>query len=374
MACNHQHTTTKHSGKAQAITVDSTQLNPQSIPSTDIQKIGHIYLYGEQHATPWILEKELELWAEYYHNKGYRHLFVELPYYTAEYLNIWMREDTDNIIHTVYENFKGSSLYSESVLNFYKSIKKNCPDTIFHGIDVGHFYHTAGKQFLEYLNETNHPSAMYKLTEEAIKQGEIYYGKDNNGKKDHVYRENMMTQNFIREYNLLNGADIVGFFGSAHTHLEALDHFTRTVPCMANQLNDIYGSAIHTQNLTLIDTPVSVGVMTVNGKEYQASYFGESNISKILPKYQSREFWRLENAYEDFKQYPLENNVLPYTNYYVDYYRNSKGPFAIKIDTQNIYVIDYHKKDGSVRREYHRADGNVFKNKYVTNQIRLPFP
>ncbi len=337
-----------------------------------IQKIGQIYIYGERHATPWILEKELELWSENYHQKGYRHLFVELPYYTAEYLNIWMHEPTDDIINTMYEEWKNSSLHHESVLNFYKTIKQNCPETIFHGIDVGHAYDTTGKRFLKYIKDTaGKDSDMYKRTEEAIEQGEIYYGKRNHQNKDHVYRENRMTQNFIREYKLLEGADIMGIFGGAHTDIKALDQNTKTIPCMANQLQKIFGDSLHTQNLSIIDSPISIGTMKVKDKEYQAAYFGKGDLSKLFPKYQYREFWRLENAYEDFKDNPVTGNVLPYSNYSISEYRNSKDNYAINIELKNIYVIDYIHKDGTKHREYHRANGRIFKNQLATEEIKI---
>ena len=35
---------------------------------------------------------ELDLWKDYY-AEGCRDLFVELPYYSAEFLNVWMKED-----------------------------------------------------------------------------------------------------------------------------------------------------------------------------------------------------------------------------------------------------------------------------------------
>ncbi len=59
---------------------------------------GQIYLYGEQHGVEQIMDKEFELWCEYYENKNLRHLFVELPYYTAEFLNVWMQSDSDDIL------------------------------------------------------------------------------------------------------------------------------------------------------------------------------------------------------------------------------------------------------------------------------------
>lgn len=48
---------------------------------------GQIFLYGETHADAKCLEQELVLWGELYAD-GARDLFIEMPYYTAAYLNI----------------------------------------------------------------------------------------------------------------------------------------------------------------------------------------------------------------------------------------------------------------------------------------------
>ena len=48
---------------------------------------GNIFLYGEQHANEAILKKEIEIWENYYQNDSMRHLFIEQPYYTAQFLN-----------------------------------------------------------------------------------------------------------------------------------------------------------------------------------------------------------------------------------------------------------------------------------------------
>ena len=37
---------------------------------------GQIYLYGEQHAVEKILNREVEIWNDHYHNHNMRHLFV----------------------------------------------------------------------------------------------------------------------------------------------------------------------------------------------------------------------------------------------------------------------------------------------------------
>lgn len=204
-----------------------------------------IYLYGEKHGVKKIMDKEFKLWHEYYNNKNMRHLFVELPYYTAEFLNIWMKSDSDEILDELYNDWIGTALYNPYTKEFYKKIKSNCPETIFHGTDVGHQYDTTGQRFLKYLEENNlKDSEKYRLAHEAVKQGKYYYENS-----DDVYRENKMVENFIREYDALNGECIMGIYGNAHTSLDAMD-FTDSVPCMANQLKDIYKDIIYSEDLS----------------------------------------------------------------------------------------------------------------------------
>lgn len=169
---------------------------------------------------------------------------MELPYYTAEFLNVWMKSDSDDILDALYDDTEGTMGHTSAVKELYQSIKRECPETIFHGTDVGHQYDTTGKRFLEYLDSQGQEnSKTYALTVEAIKQGEYYY-KD----YDEPYRENMMAQNFMREYDALGGESVAGFFGAAHTKPEALD-FYGNVPCMANQLKQQYGDVIFSENL-----------------------------------------------------------------------------------------------------------------------------
>ncbi len=179
---------------------------------------GEIFLYGENHSVEEILEKEFELWSSYYQNDGMRELFVELPYYTAEYMNVWM-------------------------------------------------------------------------------------------KSDDAYRENTMAENFIREFDSLNGVNVMGIYGAAHTNIEAMAHNTNSVPCMANQLYQKYGDALHTEDLTSM--ALRTDTIQIGEKEYTALYFGEEDLSTVFPDYQCREFWRLENAYDDFKDNAKTGNVLP---------------------------------------------------------------
>ena len=88
--------------------------------------------------------------------------------------------------------------------------------------------------------------------------------------------------------------------------------------------------------------------IVVNGKEYEATYFGAQDLSGSGFPFTQREYWRLEGAYEDMKTCPLTGDVLPYHNY------------VMKVETGQVFVIDYTGLDGQVTRLYYRSDGDVW--------------
>ncbi len=335
----------------------SNSTAPDAMVTPVSSSAGRIYLYGEQHGVEKILEKELELWHEYYHNENMRHLFIETAYYTAEFFNLWMQSDNDDILETMYGEWDGTAMYSADIKGFYKKIKSECPETIFHGTDVGHQYNTTGKRFLSYLEENGlEDSGQYLLTQEAIEQGKYYYEN-----RDDMYRENKMSENFIRELDSLDGENVMGIYGGAHTGLDAMDYMTNSVPCMANQLKTHYGDAVYSEDLTWIAKdiePYRVDIITIDEKDYEASYFGIQDLTGFKD-YASREFWRLENAYDNFKDKKKTGDVLPYDNY----------PMLIEVG--QVFAIDYTKTDGSVQRLYYRSDGHVWDGLPSTEEFTV---
>ena len=109
--------------------------------------------------------------------------------------------------------------------------------------------------------------------------------------------------------------------------------------------------------LLLWDVPHRTDSITVDGKTYEASYFGRVDVSSWLNGYQWREFWRLENAYEDFKGNPKTSMVLPYNNY------------LMPVEEGQVFAIDYLKNDGTKKREYYRSDGMVWNNMPSTEEF-----
>ena len=314
---------------------------------------GQIFLYGERHANQAMLAKELALWENYYQENGMRDLFVELPYYTAQYLNLWMRADDDAILEQVSSDWAGTAADSPDTLDFYQQIKANCPETVYHGTDVGHQYFTTGERYLTYLADHGQEATEeYRLTEEAIAQGRAYYQKN-----DTAYRENTMVENFTREYDKLNGTSIMGIYGGAHIDVEAAAYGTDDVPTMAKQLTEHYAGLVQTEDLT--NTPLKTATITIDGKDYEAGYFGLQDLSAYAIGYDHREFWRLENAYEDLKSLPTTGQALP------------QGNYPMKVTEGQVFVIDYTKPDGTVERKYYRDDGNEWQGKPTTEEFTV---
>lgn len=316
---------------------------------------GRVYLYGEAHGVAKILDAELALWVDFYQNRGMRHLFVEQAYYTGEFLNLWMKADDDAILEALYEDWRGTASHNPDVLAFYRRLKRLCPDTVFHGTDVGHQYDTTGARYLRYLEENGlRESERYALAVEAVRQGRAYYATGND-----VSREMLMAANFKRELGKVGDADVMGIYGSAHTGLDALD-FTGSVPCMAKQLKASLGSALRSEDLSELARrieAVRVDRLRVRGREYAASYFGKQDMSSWSRDFSSREFWRLEGAYDDLKAMPKNGNVLPYGNY------------PMLVEPGQVFAVDYAKADGTVSRIFYRSDGAVWKGAPTTEEF-----
>jgi hypothetical protein len=303
---------------------------------------GNINLYGEWHGIEQIKRRQLELWHDYYHNEGMRHLFLEVPYFTAEFKNIWMREDNDDLMDMLLEDSKGTADDTPFRRVFFQTIKNEFPETVFHGTDVGHQHDTTGLRLLRYLAELGETdSERYRLTQESIEQGMTW-----NQTGNLEYRVSRMTENFIREFNSLEEQSIMAIHGALHTQLGAAETRGQTVVTMAQRLRDVYGDLLHIEDLTwLAAVPLRTDIITVNGTEYTASYFGVQDIS-WADGFDSREFWRLEDAYDDFRDAPKTGMYLPFDNYLM--------PVAVG----QVFYVEYLLTDGSVIKRYFRSDGN----------------
>ncbi|MBQ7092012.1 MAG: hypothetical protein IJN83_05085 [Clostridia bacterium] len=316
---------------------------------------GKIFLYGENHGSETALSRELTLWQGYYNEDGMRHLFVELPYYTAEYLNLFMQAEDDAILEEIYQDWAGSHAHSTAIKDFYRQIKETCPETVFHGTDVGHQYDTTGARYLAYLESRDmEDTIQYTLAKQAIEQGRTFYGRN-----DYEYRENRMVENFVREFDGLSGESIMGIYGAAHTAVDSMAYNSEDIPSMACQLYQRYADALHSVNLKEMIEPLRTDIIEIKGKSYQAAYFGKQDLSAIFPDYMHREFWRLENSYADFESHPKTGDVLPYDN------------FPVFVESNQVFVIDYTLKNGEIQRKYYRSDGTQWQGEFCTEEFTI---
>lgn len=312
---------------------------------------GKIYLYGEEHGVKELYEEEFNIWKNFYNENHMRHLFIETSYFMAEYLNLWMKSDDDTIIMQIYDDIQGSQGHNMHFINFFKQIKKELPETVFHGTDIGHAYDTTGTRYISYLESNNlKDSKSYALTQGAIEQGMTYYKNE-----DDTYRENMMVKNFVRELNTVENSNIMGIYGSAHIGLDSIA-FNTNIACMAKQLVMLYDTQVYSKDLTTplnSIEPLKIDTIEIMGNTYDASYFGKQDL-KGFKDYKFREFWRLENAFDDFKSLKKSDDLLPYRNY------------PMIIDENQVFVLDYTKSDGSVERMYYISDGSKCKDAPAT--------
>ena len=206
-----------------------------------------IFLFGEKHGEDKCFSVELKEWQKFY-AKGNRDLFIEMPYYSAQYLNQWMRSNDDKLLLELYDELEGTRIHVSGLIEFYRNIKVTCPDTVFHGTDLGHQYYSTGARYLKYAVDVfGENSEEVQRTKDCIRQGERYYSMD--GAKSDKYRENVMTDNFQKEYDRLSdsvdGFDnlfvIMGIYGNAHCDPRSK---SVQVDCMAKQLQGKYGDII----------------------------------------------------------------------------------------------------------------------------------
>ena len=215
-----------------------------------------IMLYGEAHGAKVYYDLELEQWKKNY-DEGCRSLFVELPYYSAEYLNLWMKEDSDAILDDFFADIRGTLSGNQDYYEFFQEIKKTCPETVFYGTDVGHQYGTTGKRYLQYLTDAGQDgSDEYRLAADCIRQGEEYYASEPDDSGISAVREEYMVSNFIDAYERCGSGKVMGIYGSWHTVPHEADRMT-------GRLIARYGDIISTVRLSslALDTdPYAFGV------------------------------------------------------------------------------------------------------------------
>ena len=230
--------------------------------SAETEKPAKIYLYGEEHGSEADTDKEFSLWKDYYDKEGMRNLFLEVPNYVAGYLNLWMDEEDDQILEILRDQYKfsqGNKLKHYGKL--LRRIKKECPQTVFHGTDISSgFNDSLGKPYLKLMDKDKDKTEIERV-KAVIDQGEkmnayIAESKEKNREKLFIeameYREEVLVENFIYEFENLKDKRIMGIYGVYHvTNPEKIPMGEAEI--MGNQLKSRYGDIVSTNILSQIE-------------------------------------------------------------------------------------------------------------------------
>ena len=325
---------------------------------------GMIYLYGEWHFFFHCIDQELEAWGKLY-EAGVRHLFIEYSPAFAHIFNLEISGDEDTLAQ-IYSFMDGVGEYtvtgeedftdpviqnSELTYRFFHTIKERYPETIFHGTDVEHEYDTVGSGYLAYLESVGQQhSEEYARELLACEQGKGFHRNpeiENN--EDWSFREKCMAENFIYEFEKLNGQDIMGIYGGKHVLFD--EKVGESSYSLATQLKALYGDRVlstelsHRGNSSESVAPTPLGPLTVNGKCYETIFLRQYDLTGWEYKYEKVVFWRLKDSFGDFNSCPSLGNL---------------DLFLVALASQDhlfsvgAYFVDCTAKDGMVDRFYFR--------------------
>jgi len=318
---------------------------------------GSILLFGEGHGSAPTIARQLELWGYYYTYHGMRHMFKESCYAGVAFLNMWMQADDDTILYELFEDKRGTFGASPYRWAFFRDIKTYFPETIFHGTDVAHQYHSTSKRFLQYLIDNDlQDSESYRRVRENIEQYRHFRRETElRGSHAHDIRSYYMPRNFIREFDSLYNQSVMAIHGAAHVSFGGLRGFPDVVT-LAMILYEHYGDALQTFDMRryfFIQEPYRVDTIAIAGIDFEASYFGMSD--------SGFEAWRLEDAYKHFYDTPTNSLVLDF------------GAFPMFVEAGQVLVVDRHSDDGNVRRYLYRAtSGQYFIGYPIVRQLLIP--
>lgn len=340
--------------------------------TTAAASTGQIFLYGEEHGRADHLAVQLERWTYYYEEHGLRHLFVELPFFTAAFLNVWMGEPDDRILDEIMVATEGTAGNTPYMRQFLGDIKANLPETIFHGTDVGHQFHTTGRRFIEYLYEhelttypDGTPSFIYQHTLENIRQGADFH-EHFMIHRDHQIRVDYKFDNFVLLFDRLEGESIMGgLYGLLHVRLEDYPPTFAHGHSLGRRLLAHYGSdQVHTFNVfdfvTLPDLAGEPVTLLIDSGRHAAVYLGTEDLRPHFPgRFNARSFYRLTDAYELFRHEPFTGDVLPFDNF----------PFLVT--EGQVFMIHYENADGSEWFWYGRASGGELNGRPTVQEFEI---
>ena len=102
--------------------------------------------------------------------------------------------------------------------------------------------------------------------------------------------------------------------------------------------------------------PLRIDTITAAHTDYRAYYYGKQDLTGFKD-FAYREFWQLDGAYQALKNSGKTGDWLPQSNY------------PMKVEANQVYVIDYTKTDNSKMRLYYISEGKMQNGQLITENI-----
>ena len=222
-------------------------------PGAAAAQTGRIYLYGETHADPDCLEQELAAWDGYYHELGMRDLLIEVPSYTAQFMNLWMKTGQ-----------MGSADWDE--------------------------------------------------TQQTIEQGKQYYQTGDDVYRENIMAENLAR---IFESLPMGASVMVitGSAHSNLYAMDPFTGTVPCMAGQLRQKYGAALQARNLSAGVSYTRAGDTELVALGGVDYTAVCLGEQDLTGLAPGYRSRAFWLVEGAYEAARALPATGEVLPCSNY-----------------------------------------------------------
>ena len=107
-----------------------------------------------------------------------------------------------------------------------------------------------------------------------------------------------------------------------------------------------------------------IDTLPVNGKDYTAPYYGTQDFSDPTLSYVRAEYWKLKNAYDDFKDYPrVGNSAIPDADY------------PMYVEPRQVYYVIFTDSAGQTFPRVMRCDdGDMRDGMRMTRELDLTGP
>lgn len=153
----------------------------------------------------------------------------------------------------------------------------------------------------------------------------------------------------------------MAIFGNAHVSYDQVTMESQTYTSLAKLLSDHFDDRVVRTDLSdallndLLEDAISYDEMIIGDKTYQVAYYGNNEFTgnEMILSY---DYFRVIDAFEDFKDYPQSDGII---------YPHS---YPMKLSDQEIYLIVAHIKDQTTMNYYTITNG-VYESGYLISHL-----